>query len=55
MFAAGVEPSTLQTVLPARSSGPLMSVFASFTRIVWPAWKYGPAKSTTCLRSSLIV
>ena len=50
-----MEPSTLHTVLPARSSGPLMSVLASLTRMVWPATKYGPAKSTIALRSSLIV
>jgi hypothetical protein len=36
-FASGVEPETVQTFLPARSSGPWMSSLSASVRIDWPA------------------
>ena len=39
---------------PFSVSGPVMSVLSCFTSRSWPAMKYGPAKETFCLRSSVM-
>ena len=53
-FCAEVEPVTEHSFLPLRSSGPVMSVSSARTSRSWWASRYGPAKSTFCLRSSVI-
>ena len=52
--AAEVEPVTEHRRLPLRSSGPLMEWSSLRTSRSCPATKYGPAKETAFLRSSVI-
>ena len=54
-FFSDVEPLTVHTFLPARSVTDLIVVLSALTMMSCLATKYGPAKSTTCLRASLIV
>ena len=47
-------PGTEHRVLPSNASGPVISVSLRRTNRSWWATKYGPAKSTTCLRWSVM-
>ena len=53
-FCAEVEPVTEQSFLQLRSEVSVIEVSSARTRRSWWARKYGPAKSTFCLRSSVI-
>ena len=55
MFSADVVPATVHRSLPFSVSGPVISSSLRRTSRSWWAMKYGPAKSTVFLRSSVIV
>src|SRR3954454_7541899 len=53
-FWADVDPVTEHSFLPVKVSGPVIDVSSAFTKRSCPAMKYGPAKDTFALRSSVI-